>query len=370
MHSIKSKIITLTAVAIIVVITISTAISAVAIRNLGNSTSAQILFLVCEEGQKNLNAYFRSVEQSVETISSYAEADLASSASGNLADHLSRVEKIFEKTANQTYGILTYYYRIDPEISVTDKGFWYVNLSGTKFEKHEVTDITLYDTNDQSNLVWFTVPKTTDTSVWLPPYFTDNLDVYVLSYNVPIHKNNKFIGVIGIEIDFNTIAEPVKNISLYNNGYAFINDANGNIIYHPKMDNADYTSGKQIKVPDGLLLSTSYIKYHYNGIDKQAVWLPLDNGMRLNVTVPTSEINAGWIHLIQELVITSLLLLLIFLFLTMRFVGHITSPLQELTETVAQVDQGNYDFKLDYNKDDEVGTLTNAFRLLLNHLKV
>lgn len=52
--------------------------------------------------------------------------------------------------------------------------------------EHQVTDITLYDTEDTSQLVWYTVPKATGEAVWLPPYITDNLDVRVLSYNVPI----------------------------------------------------------------------------------------------------------------------------------------------------------------------------------------
>lgn len=369
MHSIRTKIIMLTVSAIIIVIAITTVISAVEIKNLGKNTSDQILFLMCEEGEKNLDAYFKSIEQSVETISSYAEDDLKYSGLNNLSGHIDRVEDIFEKTANNTRGILTYYYRIDPEISA-EKGFWYVNLDGNGFQKHEVTDISLYDTSDQSNLVWFTVPKAIGSSVWLPPYFTDNLDVYVLSYNVPVKKGGKFIGVIGIEIDYNTIVEPVKDISIYKNGYAFINDAEGNIVYHPKMDISEYTGENKKKVPDGLLLDTPYVRYGYDGIEKQAVWLPLNNGMRLNVTVPITEINADWINLIEKLILISLLLLLIFVLFTMRMARHITRPLRKLTEAAAQVDEGNYDVQLNYNGNDEVGVLTKTFNELIGHLKI
>lgn len=370
MHSLRAKITTLTVSAIIVVLTITTIISTLEIRKLGNETSDQLLFLMCEEGEKNLDHYFYSIEQSVETISSYAEDDLKQSDIKNLSSHLDRVEDVFEKTANNTNGILTYYYRIDPEISTKDKGFWYVNLDGKGFREHEVTDITLYDTNDQSKLVWFTVPKATGNSVWLPPYFTDNLDVYVLSYNVPVKKDGKFIGVIGIEIDYNTLVAPVKDISLYQNGYAFINDKEGNIIYHPYMDISEYTGENKIKVPDGLLSDSPYIKYIYDGVVKQAVWRPLNNGMRLNVTVPIKEINSDWIRLIKKLIIISALLLLVFVFLTIRLTVHIARPLQKLKDATAQVDKGNYDVELSYNGNDEVGALTNTFNQLISHLKV
>lgn len=370
MHSIRAKITTLTLSAIIVVIAVTTIIATLEIKKLGNETSDQILRLMCEEGEKNLDHYFYSIEQSVKTVSSYAEEDLAHSDTNNLSSHLDRVEDIFEKTANNTNGILTYYYRIDPEISATDKGFWYVNLDGNGFQKHEVTDITLYDTSDQSQLVWFTVPKATGSSVWLNPYFTDNLDVYVISYNVPVRKNGKFIGVIGIEIDYNTIIAPIKDVSLYKNGYAFINDAEGNIIYHPRMDISEYTGENKAKVPDGLLSDTTYIKYSFDGVEKQAVWRPLDNGMRLNVTVPTREINAGWINLVNKLFAISALLLLLFVLLTIRLSIRITRPLKKLTEATAQVDKGNYDVELNYNGNDEVGALTNTFNQLISHLKV
>ena len=370
MHSIRTKITALTISAVIVVIAITTIISTLEIKKLGNETSDQILFLMCEDGEKNLDNYFRSVEQSVETISSYAKADLADSDINDLSSHLDRVEEIFEKTAKNTNGILTYYYRIDPEISAKDKGFWYVNLDGNGFQKHEVTDISLYDTNDKSQIVWFTIPKATGSSVWLPPYLTDNLDVYVLSYNVPVLKDGKFIGVIGIEIDYNTLVAPVKDISLYKNGYAFISDTEGNIIYHPHMDVSEYTGGNKVKVPYGLISNNPYIKYTYNGVEKQAVWRSLNNRMRLYVSVPTREINAGWINLTNKLFAISILLLLLFVLLTIRLAIRITRPLKKLKEATAQVDKGNYDVELSYNGKDEVGALTNTFNQLISHLKV
>ena len=42
--------------------------------------------------------------------------------------------------------------------------------------------------------------------------------------------------MIGIELDYTYMAELVNNITLYENGYAFINDKDDNIVYHPRMD--------------------------------------------------------------------------------------------------------------------------------------
>jgi diguanylate cyclase (GGDEF)-like protein len=53
----------------------------------------------------------------------------------------------------------------------------------------------------------------------------------------------------------------------------------------------------------------------------------------------------------------------------MLYTRRITKPLEELTEAADQVDRGNYDVDLRYDKDDEVGRLTSTFKRLVGHMK-
>ncbi len=368
MHSIKTKITAMTVSAIVIVMVIAMFFGVTAIRDIGNRDAEQTLLLLCETGQKDLNYYFQNVEQSVETVSSFVGSDLNGTDDESLQAHIDRVSDVFQQLAYNTNGVLTYYYRIDPEVSQNVKGFWYVHSDDNGFQQHEVTDITEYDTNDTSAIVWFTVPKATGKGVWLSPYITDNLGARVISYNVPVFHEGKFIGVIGIEIDYSTMAEVVNHITLYNNGYAFLNDDDGKIVYHPQMDVT--TMETQPKVPDGLLSKDKYIRYSYGGVEKQAVWLPLSNGMRLNVTVPVNEINAAWYKWIVEITIVFFVLLAVFIVFIMTFTGRITNPLLKLTKAAEQISEGYYDTELDYEKNDEVGVLTTSFKKLISNLNV
>ena len=367
--SIRTKITIVTACAIFVTVVVTAILGTLAIKEIAVSRSEQLLQLLCQTGQKNLNSYFTSVEQSVELVSSFVGEDLKSLDPEELAAHVDRTRSIFAKTANKTNGVLTYYYRIDPAVSDTVRGFWFTNLDGEGFTEHEVTDITLYDTEDTSALVWFTVPKATGKAVWLPPYITDNLDVRVLSYNVPVYCDGVFTGVIGIEIDYTTMADQVDNIRLYDNGYAFINDYNGYIIYHPRMTDGEIEEERSRQTPYGMLEENSLIRYTWGGVEKKAVWLPLSNGMRLNVTVPLSEINEDWQQWVVEHSAVSLALLVLFIFLIVKATGHIAKPLTDLTEAARQVEAGNYDVTLNPRGDDEIGVLTTAFSHLITHLK-
>ena len=369
MNSIRTKFTLLTVCAIVVALSITTFIGAVSIKKLGHNDADKMLQLISRTGALNLEAYFESVEHSVKTVSNLVQESVDGISDDQLHRHVERARNLFGQVADHTNGVLTYYYRIDPALSKTVKGFWYVNLDGKGFQEHEVTDITQYDTNDTSRLVWFTVPKATKKGLWLPPYFTENLDVRVISYNAPVYWQDRFIGVIGIEIDYQVLASEVENIRLFENGYAFILDEKGNFVYHPQM-NAASPAGQKLPAPPKELLSDSpHIHYHYNGVERSAAWMPLSNGMRLYVSVPVSEINSSWQKLVRDSILASLLVLLVVSLLTMRFAGRITKPLLDLTEAAKEVDKGNYDFKLDYNKNDEIGILANTFRQLVSHVK-
>ena len=369
MHSLRTRITLMTVCVIVIALSVVTVLSVLFIRSNGRQESDQLLLLLCETGERNLDYYFDSVRKSVQKVSDFVESDLDGLDDARLAAHIERVGTFFEDMACKTNGVLTYYYRIDPAVSDSVKGFWYTNLDGETFVEHEVTDITLYDTLDTTKLVWFTVPKHTGQPIWLPPYITDNLGVRVISYNVPIYWKGQFVGVVGIEIDYSTMAKQVESIRLYRNGCAFLNDSEGRLYFHPHIDVALLTEETMPGIPEGLAGESTFVRYTYEGVEKQAAWLPLSNGMRLTVSVPVSETEGEWQELIREILIVSALVLLSMSIFTMIYTGRITRPLEDLTEAAEAASRGNYDFTLNYDADDEVGRLTRSFRALANHVK-
>lgn len=369
MHSLRTRITLMTVLVTAIAVTLVTLASVLSFRSSKHRESEQMLLLLCETGQRNLDYYFNSIQKSVGKVAAFAEENLVGLEDGVLERQVNRTAKYFEEMANKTNGVLTYYYRIDPEASSNVKGFWYTNLDGEGFVEHEVTDITEYDTQDTSKLVWFTVPKYTGEPVWLTPYITDNLDVRVISYNVPIYWRGTFVGVIGIEMDYSAMAEQVGSIRLYNNGYAFLSDEDGNLFYHPRIDVTQLTPETMPEVPEGAAWDSTFLRYTFDGVDRQAAWLSLCNGMRLNVTVPVDEMEGDWRRLVWQIIAISAVILLGLTAFVLFYTGRITRPLQELTEAARQVDKGNYDFNLQYDRDDEVGRLTATFKHLASHMK-
>ncbi|MBQ7499292.1 MAG: diguanylate cyclase [Clostridia bacterium] len=369
MRSLRTKITIMTLCVVIIAVAVVTVLSVFFIRKTERRKSDQILLLLCETGERNLDYYFNSVQKSVAKVASFVEADITGLDDEDFSRHMKTAEKYFDEIACKTNGVLTYYYRIDPTVSDTVKGFWYTNLDGDGFVEHEVTDITQYDTSDTSKLVWFTVPKYEGKAIWLPPYITDNLDVRVISYNMPIQWRGQFIGVVGIEIDYSTMAEQVDSIRLYDNGYAFLSDEDGNLFYHPRIDVTQLTEETMPAIPDGALAESTFVRYSFEGVKKEAAWLALSNGMRLNVAAPISETEGDWKGLIRNITIVAAEVLIAASVFTMIYTRRIVRPLRQLTEAAEQVDRGNYDTVLEYDKDDELGKLTSTFKRLSSHMK-
>ena len=369
MRSIRTKMTLLTVCVIVIIVTSMSLICVLFIRGTEQQRSDQLLLLLCETGERNLDYYFNSVQKSVSKVASFVEADLDGVDDDQLARHIERVREHFDEMASKTNGVLTYYYRIDPEVSRKVKGFWYADLDGEGFTEREVTDIELYNTKDTSELVWFTVPKYKGEPVWLPPYVTENLDMRVISYNVPIYWRGKFVGVVGIEIDYSTMAEQVESIRLYNNGYAFLSDADGRLFFHPRIDVSQYSEEDLPVLPSTATSKNTFVRYTYDGVDKIAAWLPLSNEMRLNVAVPVSETEGNWHRLMVDILVYAGIVLAASSALTMLYTKRITKPLEELTEAADQVDRGNYDITLNYDGEDELGKLTSTFKRLVGHMK-
>ena len=129
------------------------------------------------------------------------------------------------------------------------------------------------------------------------------------------------------------------------------------------MDEKDIPS-----VPKGLLNENGVSNYTYDGSEKIGVWKSLSNGTRLNVVISLDEVNGPWQRLIVQLIIVAVAIGLVFGTLTIIFSRRITRPLRELTNAAEEINEGNYDVKLDYKGNDEIGTLTTTMNRLIEHL--
>lgn len=342
--------------------------------------SAQIMKLLCSQKAQEIDKHIQNIEQSVNTLYYYIDRQLE-------LDRLEKDKKYQDQAianmrdlslnaAENTEGAVAVYFRLNPEIASSVTGIFLTKSSRDgQFEDHEVTDLSKYEPDDVEHVGWYYIPIENGKATWMEPYDNKNVDIQMISYVIPIFQDGKTIGVVGMDIDMELLKETVDSVKVYENGYAFLLDAKGNIIYHK-----DYPDGvgqkqvdKDINGVQELLAKKNHAdiiyKYERNGQKRKMVLHRLKNNLTMAVTVPAEEIDAPRNRLLVQLILSLLIILVIAVFLTVRVTRMMIRPLKQLTLAAQKVADGDLEVNIECESKDEIGVLAKSFSKTTKHLK-
>lgn len=203
------------------------------------SNLRQIMQLMCSEKRQTIDEKLLNIEQSVHTlyhftISQVNEANNLWQDEEWFSEHISRMKEVMETTSRYTDGSVSVYYRLDPDIKGPRQGVWLVQNENGDFVEHEMTDISFYKEDDVEHVGWYYIPVANGKETWINPYYNRNMDEEIISYVIPVIIKGKVIGVVGMDISTNLLYENTKNVVVYDSGYAFLMDNEGNFVYHPE----------------------------------------------------------------------------------------------------------------------------------------
>ncbi|MEA4971426.1 MAG: cache domain-containing protein, partial [Candidatus Pelethousia sp.] len=106
----------------------------------------------------------------------------------------------------------------------------YVHRNGDEVIVEPMAD---YETEGVGD--FYLVPKNTLKETVVDPFYyeVNSGQVLVSSMVVPLIRNDKFVGVVGMDIQIDTLVEELKGAVLFDTGYLFMADSNGHVFYHP-----------------------------------------------------------------------------------------------------------------------------------------
>lgn len=334
-----------------------------------------------------LNGWIACVEQSVDTLSDYVMNELDSDEFFNdkaYADRFTeQLQKIMEDFAVHTDGAITAYIRYNPDYSNPTSGIFFIRGSLTEnFKTTEPTDFSMYEPTDYAHVGWYYLPVENGKPLWMSPYLNENINVYMISYVVPLYaKDGRSIGIIGMDIDFNQITSVVDAVKVYDTGYAFLTDADGNIMHHRNLEmgqslgSLDGTTGEiAAKIASGEG-EGSLFSYKYNNTKKQLVYTSLNNQMKLVLTAPDKEIHATTNSLVVKTSVGGLIAIVFAAIAGLIISIFIVKPIKALTQVIDQT--AKFDFTQNENDrmlkryKDEIGQMAakvNNMRLALREM--
>ena len=397
MHSIRFKLSAITLAAILISIFTVVLTVVLTVGEESDKDATENLTLRCENQRQLLDDYFDSIEQSVEMAANIAVDSLDSVAlveggvagefarqhgqtpeqaenlDAYLAAHCTQVQKAFSSVANHTNGVVTYYYCLSPEVSKNVHGFFYSKVGKTGFEEQAPLDARTLDPKDFEHTTWYYTTIQRGRPSWIGPYLAHFLEeMMTVSYITPIYKAGTMVGVLGMDIPFDTMVSQISPLSVYDTGFYALFDANGVVLYHPElpMGSTPTISGESM----GKLLQEKnsggrQIRYTYEGQERQLAFSTLSNGMKLVVTAPVKEMTASWSRLSRSILVETVVVIALFAVVLLLALGLLITPLQRLTAASGRLAAGDYDVELDYESKDEVGRLTKSFKQMRDHLK-
>lgn len=379
MKSIQTKIILLIFMGIVVSVGTISSIAIMRFYKVLDNDTSKIMNLTCSEKAEELNNIFGKIQQSVDILAVHSVEVLDSVEKLEKDEeyrksYIKHIDELGLTIANQTEGSISVYVRFDPEITSSQSGFFWVKDTDTnQFEQYEMTDLSKYEKEDLEHVGWYYVPVETGEATWMQPYYNQNIDVYIISYVVPVYMDDQILGIVGMDIDFNYITGKCDSIQICETGSAFIADKDFQIIHSKYLDKGTYIEELSDSLAhankDDIVSKDTLYDYTVNGVKKKAAFRMLDNGMCLAVNVPVSELYSLSYKLIIQIIAIACVAVALFVGMAWGIARTIIKPLKELNVAAQEIAGGNLDVSLACNSKDEVGTLSKSLQKTARQLK-
>ena len=345
-------------------------------RNMSNAAAEKELILNCENTGSAVNALISRIEQSVDTLTDIALERLDFSKFQNndayVTQYTNELMEDFVKFAEHTDGAICAYIRYNPDFTDPTSGIFLTRINTQEaFESVTPTDFSMYEKDDYAHVGWYYIPVANKAPIWMDPYLNENINVYMISYVVPLYVDGTSVGILGMDIDFSQITNFADSVTAFDTGYSFIVSATGNVLYHKEIasgtDLATYNNGELSVVKDYILDSANQentLAYSYQGESKYLTFVELKNGMKLVLTAPLKEIKAE-ADLLSAQIFGSLVIgILISAVFGIIISNTIARPIKRITEIIMQTAQLNFHKAADIDqlmkKKDETGKMAKA----------
>ncbi|MGN1174479.1 MAG: methyl-accepting chemotaxis protein [Roseburia sp.] len=382
MKSIKSKVTLLVVLCSVISVMLCGTLSSFKSMTVSNEDAEQIMSQTCKSSAQDLDLTLSKIEQSVDTLANITTASIEDFSrfkkdNAYVTEITKALEPIALQFANETEGALTYYIRYNPEFTEPTSGIFATkNTEDEPFEQLTPTDFSSYDPSDLEHVGWYYTPVNNGKPTWMDPYLNSNINVYMISYVVPIFIDGESVGIVGMDIDFSKLQTKIDSITAYDTGYAFLVNANNQIMHHKSLEYGTALKDASSKLDEALVNNDNQYKeisYTYNGEKMSGFYCVLQNGMKLVITVPNAELIANTTSIIKISLIAELVSILLSIVVGMLLSSKMVRPIKTMTRIIQK--QGDLDLKKDAQMDnlvkmkDETGDMARAVNVMNEKLR-
>ena len=329
----------------------------------------------CAQQSEQADTMVLKIQQSVDTLAEQVMQRLDVNkfkANKSYADQLTKeIENETMTFAKNTDGAICAYVRYNPDYSNPTSGLFLTrNSTKEDFESVTPTDFSQYDPTDMEHVGWYYIPVQNKAPIWMDPYLNANINVYMISYVVPLYdESGESIGIVGMDIDFSLLTDIVDSVNLYESGKGYLLNSAGNVLADSVLDSgADFATKEGMADVAAAIRSGSgameVMSFSDSEGDKETCYKDLVNGMYFGVIATTSDINKNASQLRLTILLVGAGVLVVVAIIGFLLSMTITKPLRKLTGVID--DTANLRLKEDESIDklarhhDELGKMAKS----------
>lgn len=325
-----------------------------------------------------------AVRQSTDSLYQYAEEVIRTNPRWLTNDHdidffVEMARSYALNEAKNTYGAISVYLALNPDRYGYQRGFFLTRLSQeSNFTAVTMTDMSKYDPSDIEHVGWYYVPIEQGRPTWMQPYLNRNIDVWMISYVVPMYdKDGNVLGIVGMDLDFDLIVNSIGNGAFHTeNSSAVLFDSQGNLLFRKGYEISDpfpEGTGNLDTMRSAVLESAEFdrsVDANWGEGTYRVFARELTNGMALAAVVPLDDMAKPMINRLIMGTVIALGILAISIVIVVLLTRSITRPLDKLSKAAAEISEGNLDVKIEREGNDEVGALADAFQKMVSELHI
>lgn len=236
-------------------------------------------------------------------------------------------------------------------------------------------DKTLNRSFDFKELDGFTYLKENPNGIYLTPGHVQNLimDEYPwvisLAKSVTARATGEFAGILMVDLNYELIEKLCQEVQLGSKGYVFVINSNGEIVYHPRQQ-LIYSNLKNEYIDEILTLENGSISVLLDGEEViYTVHTSKNTGWTLVGVSFLSEINSYQTQLSTIYTLLAVLGFSLLVLLSVILSSRISSPIEELRESMREVERGNFDIDISVKSNNEVKELAKDCRIAIMKIK-
>ena len=379
MRSLRIKILVILSGIILAIYSSLTFAGSHEIRGIISGSNEQAMNSLVQQTALDLNIRMVDVERAVQALASYILSNIDLKKVEEDEKYLSNFEDELyvraEAIASVPRSVETAYFRLDPKKYGPTSGIFFRRGMHEPFIRLVPTDILKYASTDREHVGWFYEAKDRGVPIWLPPYSNQNINVLMVSYIIPLYKNDDFFGVIGMDVNMAELHRSIDKID-YKNGFGFLMDKNGSLVYHK-----DYPEGLSvIQLDSGLREAATFLlekrspenkitRYEWQGRSHFLVGSDLQNGMILAFSVPAEEVYKPGYRMRRLMIIILFAVIFMLCVMLQLVIQHVVRPIDELTKAASRISKGELNVPIHHHSDDEIGRLADSIRKMAAELK-